>query len=583
MYSKKMLSVLPLLIITGMLLAACQPAAAAPTAKPVSVVATVAPTEAPVVPTVAPTEAPMWEKAFVLDESLVSGRVAKKVGSAPKHGGILTMAIIDITHFDPVSIAADVEPYSLVFEPLFELDSEWNPTPLLAESQEMSADGLVHTIKLRKGIKFHDGSDFNAAVVKWNFDRKIAQKSPYVKEIPFANNPVAVVDDYTITITLAKPSFVMYKYLCGSSWMMYSKQFVESVTADDLKNRGIGTGPYVLKEYLPGDRIVVDANPNYWQAGMPFFEQVIMRVVPDAQARLLMLQAGEVQWIKDLSIQDFSRLEGNKDIVAAADPGTRTYFIAPHHMRRPFDDVRVRQALNYGVDKQAMQEVIFEDKLPVSTGLVTASVKGSMPNEPYAYNPEKAMALLDEAGVVDTNGDGFREVDGKEKAFIFFGRKGRSAGDAEIQETFAAYMAAIGLNVKIEIQDGAQFFTILNQPYGQAPYYDLSNQSPSNFIADLSYPLETQYSCKSWPGTAFNYAHYCNKTADALINEGNSAVTLEERNAKYNAAQKIMWEEAVVVWLFDGNLTSATAPSLKGVFSDGAHNTWQVKYAWFSQ
>jgi ABC-type transport system substrate-binding protein len=420
-------------------------------------------------------------------------------------------------------------------------------------------------------------------VVKWNFDRKIAQQSPYVAEIPFADDPVAVVDDYTITITLTEPSFIMYNYLCGSSWVMYSKDFVESHTDDDLKNQGIGTGPYVLKEYLPADRIVVEANPDYWQEGMPFLDGITMRIVSDANTRLLMLEAGEVQYIKDLSIQDLARLEGNASVVTTTAPSTRTYFVSPHGLRRPFDDVRVRQALNYGVDRQAMNDAIYEGKFIISTGVSTATVVGSVDNVPYPYDPEKAMALLDEAGVVDTNNDGFREVDGEEKEFVFWTRKGQRAGDIEIAETFVAYMAEIGLNFKIEVQDAGQYFTLLNQPFGEAPYYDITNQAPSNFIADMSYPLQTMYSCTSWPGTAFNYAHYCNEDVDALITAGNVAGTIEERNDKYAEAQELIWEDAVVVWLFDGILTVATTPDLKGVFSDGAHNVWQVKYAWFAK
>ena len=132
--------------------------------------------------------------------------------------------------------------------------------------------------------------------------------------------------------------------------------------------------------------------------------------------------------------------------------------------------------------------------------------------------------------------------------------------------------------------DSAQYFTILNQPVDQEPYYDFSNQAPSNFAGDMSYPLETMYTCDSWPGVAFNYAHYCNEAVDALVAEGNAAGTLEERNAKYAEAQNIIWnEDAASIFLFDGILSMAGNPNLKGVFSDGAHNVHVLKYAWFAQ
>ena len=494
------------------------------------------------------------------------------------------MAIADLTHLDPVSIAGDTEPYVLFYEGLFEFDPEWKVTPLLAESSEVSADGLVHTIKLRQGVKFSDGSDFNAEVVKFNFDRKIAQASPYVAEIPFAADPVKVVDDYTVTITLTQPSFIMYNYLCGSSWVMYSKKFVESVTADDLKNQAVGTGPYVITDYIPNQKMSLKANADYWQEGVPYFDGIEIIMNPDANARLLLLESGEVDWIKDLSVQDLARLEGNDKLMTQTSPSTRTYHIPPHQLHPPLDNPNVRKALNLAVDKEAMNEAIFEGKYAIATGLATPYVTGYAKNEPWPYDPEQAKALLEEAGLKDTNGDGFREWEGKEKEYLMFTRKGQRAGDIEIAETFQAFMAEVGLNVKIEVVDSAQYFTILNQPVDQEPYYDFSNQAPSNFAGDMSYPLATMYTCTSWPGVAFNYAHYCNEAVDKLVEEGNASATLAERNAKYAEAQNIIWnDDAASIFLFDGILSMAGSKNLKGVFSDGAHNVHVLKYAWFAQ
>ena len=518
---------------------------------------------------------------FVPDSSLVSGKVVMAEGGTPKRGGTLEMAIADLTHMDPVSIASDIEPYVFIFETLFEFDAEWNPTPLLVESVDVSADGLVHTWKLRRGVTFHDGSAFNADVVKWNIDRKIEQNTPYATSIPWANDPIRVVDEYTVDVTLSEPSFVMYNYLTGSSYMMYSKEFVESVSADDLKNQGVGTGPYIIDEYLPNDHIHLVRNPDYWQEGLPFFDAINIQIIPDANTRLLTLEAGQVDFVKDLSIQDIKRLEGKSDIEVREAPSTRTYHIPAHGMRPPFDDVNVRRALNFAVDKQAMNDTIFEGKYLVSRGISTPLVVGFQESEPYTYNPDLAKQLLEEAGLVDSNGDGFREWEGEEREFILFTRAGQRAGDIEIAEQFQAFMAEVGLNIKIEIIDAGQFFTILNQPFGEAPYYDLTNQAPSNFIADMSYPLDTMYSSWSWPGNFYNYAHYANPEVDELIKAGNRAGSLEERNELYGKAQDIVWNEAASTFLFDGILTLGTQSNVRGVFNDGAHNVWNIKYGWF--
>ncbi|UCF95961.1 MAG: ABC transporter substrate-binding protein [Spirochaetaceae bacterium] len=520
---------------------------------------------------------------FTPDTSLVSGKVVLAAGGSPKRGGTLEMALPAITHLDPVSIAGDTEPYVFIFETLFEFDAEWKPTPLLVESFDVSADGKVHTWRLRKGIKFHDGSPFNAEVVKWNIDRKIAQNTPYATSIPWADNPIKVIDEYTVTATLKEPSFVMYNYLTGSSYMMYSKKFVESVTADDLKNKGVGTGPYIIKEYLPNDHLYLERNPDYWQKGLPFFDAINIQIIPDANTRLLTLEAGQIDFVKDLSIQDIKRLEGNSDIEIREAPSTRTYHIPPHSKRPPFDNVNVRRALNYAVDKEAMNKTIYEGKYLISRGISTPLVQGFQESEPYTYNPEKAKQMLTEAGLVDSNGDGYREWQGKEREFILFTRAGQRAGDIEIAEQFQAFMAEVGLKIKIEIIDAGQYFTILNQPFGQAPYYDLTNQAPSNFIADMSYPLDTMYSSWSWPGNFYNYAHYANEKVDELIKSGNRAGSLEARNKFYAEAQNIVWNEAASVFLFDGILTLGTSRNVRGVFSDGAHNVWNIKYGWFAE
>ena len=407
MLSKRLLILLSLLLVVVLVIPACQPTAETPKVeeeKPAEDVK-VEPTKAPEVIGEEPIE-----EEFVVDESLVSGMVVKSVGTKPVRGGKFVMAIDNLVHLDPVSVAEDQETYVLIDETLFEFDPEWKATPLLVKSVEISPDGLVHTWKLREGVKFQDGSPFNAEIVKWNLDRKIEQQTPYYDSIPWADDPIKVIDEYTVTATLKEPFFVMYQYLSGSSFMMYSKTFVESHTPDDLKNQAVGTGPYIVKEYRPNDVLLLERNPNYWQKGLPFFDEIEIRIVPDAQSRLLMLEAGEIDFAKDLSIQDLKRVEGNPKIMATTGPSSRIYHIIPHQLRPPLENVNVRKAFNLAIDKDAMNKTIFDDRYVIATGFATPNIQGYTPFEPLPYDPEEAKRLLDEAGLVDTNGDGFREL-----------------------------------------------------------------------------------------------------------------------------------------------------------------------------
>jgi ABC-type transport system substrate-binding protein len=543
MLFKKMLFVPTVLLIVVLLMTACKPGS--------------------------PTETPAVDQPAVSEE--------------PVHGGKLVMAIADLTHLDPVSIAGDTELYPLVYETLFEFDENWHPQPLLVKSVEISEDGKIHTWKLQEGIKFTDGSPFNAEVVKWNIDRKIEQQSAYADSIPWADDPVKVLDVFTVEVTLKEASFPMYNFLSGSSYAMYSKDWVESVTPDDLKNKMVGTGPFIVTDYLPNERVNLKRNTDYWQEGLPYLDEIEMRIVTDPNTRLMMLESGEVHWVNNLSIQDIERLEANDTVAVSTAPSTRTYFITMHNLRPPFDNVNVRKAFSLAVDKELMNETIFEGRYQISTGVATTYVQGYSRMEPYPYDPEESKRLLENAGLVDTNGDGYRELDGKEHAFLLVTRKGQRPGDIEIAEQFQAFMKEVGINIQVEVWDTAQYFTKLNQPFGEAPFYELSNQAPSAFTGDMQYPLTTVYSCWSFPGNFYNYSHYCNEDVDTLIRQGDVAGTLEERNTIYAQAQEMIWNDIPTIWLFDGILSLGYSPNLMGVYSDGAHQIWQVKYAWLAK
>ena len=194
-------------MVVVLVIPACQPTAETPKVeeeKPAEDVK-VEPTKAPEVLGEEPIE-----EEFVVDESLVSGMVVKSVGTKPVRSGKFVMAIANLVHLDPVSVAEDQETYLLIYETLFEFDPEWKATPLLVKSVEISPDGLVHTWKLREGVKFPDGSPFNAEIVKWNLDRKIGQQTPYYDSIPWADDPIKVIDEYTVTATYRKRTLLRH-------------------------------------------------------------------------------------------------------------------------------------------------------------------------------------------------------------------------------------------------------------------------------------------------------------------------------------------------------------------------------------
>lgn len=499
----------------------------------------------------------------------------------PKPGGKLTLTVTSITHLDPCSIAQENELYPLVYEGLFELDKDLNPTPLLAKSFEISEDGLTHTIHLQEGVTFDDGTPFNADVAKWNLDRKIDLQLPYFDNIPWES--INVVDENTIEIKLTQQFMPLYNYLSLRSFSMYNPEFVKTHTEDDLKNQVSGTGPFLIKSYLPNEYIYLEKNPNYWQEGKPYLDKIDLLIVADSNTRFFMLESGEADFVRDISFIEEEELASYEDIATETAIATNAFHYSLHNQYPPLNIKEVRKAFNYAVDQYAMNDTIFGGRLRIADEFFTTipGMSGYHPQEPYPYDPEKAMEIFDKYNFVDTNGDGYRDWNGKDRIFTLFTRKGRKYGDIEMAEQLQAMLDAVGVKVQIEILDSANYFTVLNQPFGKAPYYDMSLQSPGNFTADKEYPLTSFVGCDAWPGKLYNYSHYCNEELDKLVAEGNRQTTIEERNKYYDQATEIFWDDAPAIFLFDSWLSVGYKNNLKGFYPNGANNMWQIKFAWW--
>ena len=508
--------------------------------------------------------------------------VVSAFAAEPQKGGTLRIASQAVTHLDIQSVAQEGEAFDFLFESLYQFDENWDPQPYLAESSEVSDDALTHTIKLREGIKFQDGTDFNAEAAKWNLDRKIDLKLPYYDEVPWES--IEAIDEYTLQIKLTRPFLNLYQYLCLRSFAMYSPAFVQAHSEEDLKNQACGTGPFVIDDYLPGDHLYLVKNENYWDLDKIYLDRIEMTFSSDTNTRFLMLEAGEVDFIRDISFIEQDSLEGNDEVKTMTANCTNDIHFSLHNQYPPLDNPEVRKAFNYAVDKEGMNNSIYGGRLVLSDSLTTV-IKGmeGYKSEPvYEYNPELAKQILDEQGLIDTNGDGYREFNGEEKEFILFTRKGKRYGDIETAEQLQAMLGEVGINVKIEILDSANYFTVLNQPFGEAPYYDMSLQSPGNFMGDAEYAgVFTR--CNAWPGNLYNYSHYCNPEFDALLDKGNEQLTLEERNKYYYDAIDIFWNDAPDIFLFNAWMSAGYAKNLEGFWPDGAHSYWVLKYAYFTE
>jgi ABC-type transport system substrate-binding protein len=519
----------------------------------------------------------------VITEKIVTVEVPAEAGQ-PRPGGTLRVAVPEILHLDVDSVnqIGINEIAQSFYETLFDRDANGEVVPLLVKEVEISDDGTVHTWTLQENVKFHDGSEFNADVVKWNLDHKIETKGPLYDFIPFES--IEVVDPLTVRVTLTRPYLPMYNLLAIKAFSMYHPDFVEQVGPDGLKNQANGTGPFMVEEYVPNERLTLTKNPEYWQEGLPYLDQIVYQVSRDNNTRAAMLEAGDVDVAAFLSIQDIDRFKVSDEIEIYAGSSTRHYYMSLNNTNPPLDDVRVRQAINYAIDKEGIARTVFLGYAkPAEAVIVNDEVDGFTSPGAYPYDPERANALLDEAGWTDTNDNGTRDKDGEELSLLLRTRKDAVPGDIATVELVQGMLSEVGIEIEVEIVDTASFLAQLNQPVENIPYYDIVNLTWGTFTGDAEYVLRTYYRCDAWPPVYYNYSLYCNEEVDRLIDQANMAPSREERDEIYAEVIKLVRDDAPTILLLDGLSTVAVRNTVKGIYLDPAQTIWPVKYVWLEQ
>ena len=500
-----------------------------------------------------------------------------------RYGGNLKVGVAAIVHLDP----NDVNQYGLneivqlFYETLFDRNEDGVVVPLLVKEVSQSDDGLVHTWKLHEGVKFHDGSDFNAEAVKWNIMRKIDEEKPMGSMLPISN--MKVVDDHTLEITLSRLYTGMYNILAVQTFSIYRPRFYEEVGSDGIKTQASGTGPFKVDSYTPNEKLELVKNDDYWQDGLPYLDSVSFIEVADANTRATMLEAGELHVAVGTSIQSLEQLKLDDNISVLTGPSSRHYYVSMTNIYEPLDDKRVRQAFNYAIDKEGILEAAFKGYATVAdVTIVNEAVNGYSPaaTHPYPYDTDKATALLAEAGWTDSDGDGILDKDGEPMELILRTRKGAVPGDYETAELVQGMLLNVGVKVNVDVADTASFLAELNQPIADAPHYDMVNLTWGTFTGDAEYVMKSYIACNAWPPTYWDYSHYCNEEVDALIAKGDEVPTVEERNEIYAQILDIVREDAPTLFLFNGLSTIATRSDVNGLYLDPAQTIWPVKYAW---
>lgn len=469
-------------------------------------------------------------------------------------GGDITIGIRfeDFGTLDPhvTNLTQTAYVFGHIFEKLIYLDEEGNLLPWLATDWQPSEDYSEWLITLREGVTFHDGTPFNAEAVQFNFDRMVAPETSSRTAGPLLGSYAGseVVDDLNLRVFFDEP-FALFSFALTSPWVaMVSPTAVETY-GQDFDRHLVGTGPFMFVSQTPQVEVVLERNPDYawgpagFQEGAAYLERITFRLVLEEASRLATLETGETQIIDEIpatrvaSIQD----AGIFQVRGASRLGiARNMFL--HTGLFPTDDVRVRQALNYGTDREGLNAAVFRGVYPIAYQVLTPGVRfydASLEGR-YLFDPERAVALLEEAGWTEFNSDGYRVQNGQELRINHATFSGYVAEAPS--EIIQAQLRDIGVRMDITVI-GSGFIDVVSaadSPYNSAL---LATYSPDPGLILHRVFHSSNLGSSSW-------AFFATDELDALLQAGLETADADERLAIYTEVQAILQENAVVIPLY---------------------------------
>jgi peptide/nickel transport system substrate-binding protein len=465
----------------------------------------------------------------------------------PTAGGVLKVAFsADPAGFDPAMGPSGMSHVVIeqVYSTLMSLDPDAKPYPDLAESFEVSADGLEYTFKLRNGVKFHNGDPLTAEDVKFTFDRLRAPGSgySYASQVETIKD-VTVVDPQTVkfTLTVQTGPFMTYMAFPGSS--IVPKKLVES--GHDLNAKPVGSGPFKFVSYQPRSMVVFEKNKDFYEAGKPYFDGMEFHLIADVTALTNAVLSGTVNFSNEIPPKDWQTVQSTPGLTGQTLEGSRFYWLLPNNNTKPFDNAKVRQAVAHVINREAIVAGTF-------FGQATPILGGTIPEWNWGYagikafNPkgdvEKAKALLAEAGFAD----GFDTTMTMVSSFPAM---------VAMAPIIQANLASIGIRATISTMEVPRYW---DEVWGPSKF-DITTMYWVSPLADPDDFVFNNYAC----GTPINVQKSCSTGMDALLKKAKSLPTQEERKAAYAEQQKLSLEEMPIVPLVNAWLLIAHTDKLK--------------------
>jgi ABC-type transport system substrate-binding protein len=497
-----------------------------------------------------------------------------------KSGGVLVFARSgDSVGLDPARETDGESFYAShqIFDTLVEFKTGTTEVvPALATDWDVSADGLTYTFNLREGVSFHDGTPFNADAVVFSYMRQLDEGNPYYEYGPWKYwgymdmsnivDSITAVDDLTVRFKLKKVEAPFIANLAMDFAAIVSPT-AYMADPEGFASNPVGTGPFKFVSWTKDSDIVLDRNEDYWED--VYLDRLILKVIPDATARWLALQKGEVDIIDFPAADDLPAMEADPDVQLIQQPGLNVGYLALNTEKKPYDDKRVRQAMNYAIDRQEIIDAVYGSAGQVAKNPIPPTMWSYNDDiEPYPYDPEMAKELLAEAGYAD----GFdTEIWAMPVARPY------NPDARKIAEIMQAQLAKVGIGVEIISYEWGTYLDRTDTGEHQAAMLGWTgdNGDPDNFLFVL-------LSIPAAQVPAGNIAFWKNEEFNDLIVEAKETTDQARRTELYREAQEVFHEEAPWVTIAHSVVTVPASNAVKN-FKISPTGTRVFKSVWLEK
>jgi len=498
-----------------------------------------------------------WQKLVAMMGTLLATLAGASAPDADAAAKTLVVGLVaEPTSMDPGQLTDinSMRVLSSVYDTLVRFkEGSFTQEPGLATAWKMSPDGLTYTFTLRKNVKFHDGTPFDADAVKFTYDRLLDPKHPQAETGPFpfasfyygAIKEVTVVDPGTVRFTLKQPFSPLLNNLTLNTGRIVSPAAVKKY-GKEFASHPVGTGPFKFVSWDKNVRIVLEANAGYW-AGPPKLERIVFRPLVEEQTRVTELLSGGVDFIVDVPPDNVAQVRKDAKLVYYEQPGPHIWWVTLNTEKKPFNDVRVRRAVNYAVNRDAIAGDLLKKTATAAIGPVPPSITWAFTDQvtKYPYDPARAKKLLAEAGYPN----GFPAV-------FWIPESGSGMQSPKtMAQAIQADLAAVGVQASIQTFEWGAYLNKYGKGFGQE-----ADMGAMSFMLDPGDPAPMLSLVIDGKG-GFRGGAYANPEVDKLLAEASRVVDLKKRGELYRQVQKLVVDDAP--WIFIDNAVQNAAGSKK--------------------